>query len=164
MTKDSKTFDGPYPTPESQGIDRGYEAVRAKAEAELEGTMAGPSKPLEQISGEGIKNPEGEFAIPASHTGAPDRQQRGPGPNQAGNSAGDGSVDPQGQQGGTEGGQPGSPSSILPNRIAGTPLANCAERKRQSQQRKGAGTDTAQQRDALEPQPHLCEADDASEP
>ena len=143
MTNDSKTFVGPYPTPESQGIDRGYEAVRAKAEAELEGTMAGPSRPLEQVSGEGIKNPEGEFAIPAPHTGTPDHQQRGPGPNQAGNSAGDGSVDPQGQQGGTEGGQPGSPSPTLPNRIAGTPLANGEERQRQSQQRKGAQTDAA---------------------
>jgi hypothetical protein len=65
MTDDSKTFAGPYPTPEGQGIDSGYEVVRAKAEGELEGTLPGPSKPLEQVSGEGIKNPEGEFAIPA---------------------------------------------------------------------------------------------------
>ena len=143
MTNDSKTFVGPYPTPESQGIDRGYEAVRAKAQAELEGTMAGPAKPLEQVSGEGIKNPEGEFAVPAPHNGTRDHQQRGPGPNQAGNSASDGSVDPQGQQGGTEGGQPSSPSPTLPNRNAGTPLANGEERQRQSQQRKGARTDKA---------------------
>jgi hypothetical protein len=142
MSSDPKTYAGPYPTPESQGIDKGYEAVRDQAKAELAGTMAGPEKPLQQISGEDIKNPEGEFAIPAPRTGSPNQEQRAPGPNQAGNSAGDGSIDPQGQQGGTEGGQPGSPSLELPDRTGGTPLADGDERERQSRQRKGAGVDT----------------------
>jgi hypothetical protein len=58
------------------------------------------------------KNPEGEFAIPAPTTGAQDHEQQRPGPNQAGNSSGEGPIDPQGQQGGTKGGQPESPSPL----------------------------------------------------
>jgi hypothetical protein len=142
MSSDPKTYAGPYPTPESQGIDKGYEAVREVAQKELADTMAGPAKPLQQVSGDGIKNPEGEFAIPAPATGTPDQQKRGRGPNQAGNSSGKGPVDPQGQQGGTEGGQPGSPPLAIPGRTEGTPLADASERERQSTQRKGAGVDT----------------------
>jgi hypothetical protein len=41
--------------------------------------------------------------------GALHQRMPGPGPNLVGNSRGDGAIDPQGQQGGTEGGQPGTP-------------------------------------------------------
>jgi hypothetical protein len=136
------SYKGPYPTPESQGIDKGYEAVRPQAEQELASTMAGPPETLAQISGEGIKNPDGEFAVPAAMTGSPHHGRFGPGPNQAGNSSGDGTVDPQGQQGGTQGGQAASPPLNSPGRTEGTPLAGPEERAKQSTQRKGAGVDT----------------------
>lgn len=132
MTSDPKIHAEPNPAPENQGFDRDYEAVRQVAERELIKAMAGPRKPLQQVSGDDIKNPEGEFAIPAPATGLHGHQHPGPGPNQAGNSSGKGPIDPQGQQGGTEGGQAGSPSLNLPNRTEGTPLANGEERERQS--------------------------------
>src|SRR4051812_8153230 len=99
---------GSYPTPETLGIDRGYEKDRPRAVRELENTMSGPKEPLKEPDVEGIKHPEGEFAVPARFIGT-EAALKGPGPNSVGNSSGQGPIDPQGQQGGTEGGQAGSP-------------------------------------------------------
>jgi hypothetical protein len=131
-----RSYEGPYPTPESRGIDTAYEAVRDQAESELAGTAAEPKQPLQAPTGSDIKNPDGEYAAPSPMTGPRPSVQPGPGPDQVGNSSGRGPVDPQGQQAGTEGGRPGSAPT---NPEAGTPVAEPEERKEESDQRYGAG-------------------------
>jgi len=117
----------PLPTAESIGFDKGYEHARPRAFAALDGQMAGPRH--SDLPKEGVKNPEGECQNPALFTGSPhaDGVEEADG---AGNSAGNGDLDPQGQQGGTLDDQPAKPS--LPSRVR--PLAGAAERS--SQDRK----------------------------
>jgi hypothetical protein len=112
-----------YPTSEAKGIDRGYDAVRDAAKSELKETMTGPEAPLRPVQEDGIKDPDGEFEVPARMP-AIQFEHEGPGPNQTGNSSGRGPVDPQGQQAGTLGGQKADPR--LPNELR--PLANAEER------------------------------------
>jgi hypothetical protein len=95
---------GPYPVSEAWGIARDYEIGQEPPEKD----MAGPAKPLQPPAIDDIKNPHDEFAILAPMTGPIPSEQAGPGPDQVDNSSGRGPIDPQGQQGGTEGGQPGS--------------------------------------------------------
>ena len=95
---------------DAKGMDAAYEKQHAQAVAEMRADMAGPRQTGEPPAGD-VKNPEGEFQTPAPMDGAARPQQPGePGPNGTGNSKGDGSADPQGQQGGTHGGQAGHPS------------------------------------------------------
>lgn len=117
---------GPIHGEAARGYDAAYEADRARALAEQKATMAGePAMP----PGPDAKNPDGEFERPAPMPdGAILGQTPGPGPNQVGNSKGDGTIDPQGQQAGTEGGQPGDPLIVVGERAAGTPLQSQAER------------------------------------
>lgn len=100
------TYDkGPAPDFSVRGYSAAYDADRARAEKELRDTMAG-HPPDAEIHDPTLKNPDGELQAPASMPeGALHRAMAGPGPNLVGNSKGDGSIDPQGQQGGTEGGQ-----------------------------------------------------------
>ena len=130
MNNERKSGYGACPTEESRGIDRGYEAVRETAKEELARTMTGPRHPLQPIAEDGIKNPEGEFEVPAPMPIAA-RETAG--------SNGNAASDPQGQQGGTEGGQPTTPPVSAPGRVPGTPLASAKERVERSTQRSGAG-------------------------
>lgn len=104
-------------------MDRAYEAVHEQALRELNETQPGPRRPLDHSPAEGAKDPEGEFEVPARMTAAHAREA-GLGPNQAGNSSGNGPVDPQGQQASTEGGSRANPS--LPNEIH--PVSDAQER------------------------------------
>ena len=126
---------GPVHGAAAQGYSAAYEADKARAERALTEVMAGAPAPVASDE-TGIKNPDGEFSNPAPmiHPGLGDS---GPGPNGPGNSKGDGSIDPQGQQGGTHGGQAASPG--LPN--AGSPLASAEDRREQSTQRSAGGHD-----------------------
>jgi hypothetical protein len=102
---------GPIQGSAAVGFDAPYMAVRPQAEAELAGTLAGPDSPDPAASG--VMDPEEEVQTPARMPvesighGCPAEQA--PGPNGPGNSACDGSVDPEGQQGGTHGGSPARP-------------------------------------------------------
>jgi hypothetical protein len=104
MKTDRNSHRGPYPISEGRGIARDYEIGQEPPEKD----MGGPAKPLQPPAIDDIKNPHDEFAVPAPMTSPIPSEQAGPGPDQVGNSSGRGPVDPQGQQGGTEGGQPGS--------------------------------------------------------
>jgi hypothetical protein len=84
---------------DARGIDAKYAEVRKQAEKELADTEAGPRvTPAVPADDTEMKNPGGEFQYPSSMTGE-SAQHAGPGPNSAGNSKADGTVDPQGQQG-----------------------------------------------------------------
>jgi len=108
----------------ARGYSAAYDADRDRAEKELRATMAGHTSEAVQDD-PSLKNPDGELQAPASMPeGALLQPMPGPGPNLVGNSGGDGSIDPQGQQGGTEGGQPGTPAIAIGGRPAGTPLAD----------------------------------------
>jgi hypothetical protein len=126
---------GPTHGAEAQGYSAAYEADRARALAAQKACMAGPDAVPPDP---GAKNPDREFEAPAPMPeGAPTPYPSGPGPNAAGNSKGDGTIDPQGQQGGTEGGQPGDPSVIVGEREAGTPLRAPDERDNRRPEEKG---------------------------
>lgn len=106
----------------ARGYSAAYDADRKRAQQELSATMAGhgPGAALDDPT---LKNPDRELQAPASvPEGALHQPPLGPGPNMAGNSKGDGTIDPQGQQGGTEGGEPGFPPLAVEDRAAGTPL------------------------------------------
>jgi hypothetical protein len=121
------------------GYSAAYHADRARAEQELRSIMAGHTP--EAVAGDSsLKNPDRELQAPASMpdgAAATRTQREGPGPNEVGNSRGDGSIDPQGQQGGTEGGQPGSSAIAIGGRRAGTPLAGPDDRHSRRLDRKG---------------------------
>src|SRR5579883_1422700 len=101
------TYDrGPTHGFSARGYSAAYDADRVRAEKELQGTMAGHA-PDAEVADPSLKNPDQELQAPASMPeGASHQAMAGPGPNLTGNSRGDGTIDPQGQQGGTEGGQP----------------------------------------------------------
>lgn len=115
------------PTAESTGFDKGYDNAWPRARAELDGQMAGIRH--SDLPKEGVKTPEGELQNPAPFTGSSHANgvEEADG---AGNSLGNGDIDPQGQQGGTLDGQPAKPT--LPSQVR--PLAGAAERS--SQDRK----------------------------
>ena len=137
MATHDKYEKGPTHGFSARGYDAAYAADRARAEKELASTMAGPKHPLAKDAT--AKNPDNELQMPASMPeGATHQAMAGPGPNGAGNSQGDGTVDPQGQQGGMEGGQPGRPSIAIGDREAGTPLAQAGERGERRADMKGA--------------------------
>ena len=114
--------------------DRPKMVPRAEAPAGLETDGEGNAISVEQHTledrvaarSEGTKNPDHEAEIHAPMVAMRPADQKGPGPNQAGKSPGNGKVDPQGQQGGTEGGSPAVPK--LPNEIH--PVASARERAR----------------------------------
>jgi hypothetical protein len=67
------------------------------AQQDYPGRAGKPSAPT------GVKNPDHEAETPApSSSSMVNEELRGPGPNGAGNSRGNGRVDPQGQQGSTQ--------------------------------------------------------------
>ena len=121
---------------ESKGYDAAYEAVRPKAEAELEATLAGRQSALPD---DDLKNPDGEFQNPAPMPSGTLHDASGGGANGPGNGPGNGVIDPQGQQGGMGGGQPSVPGIQIGGRQGGTPLAYDNERIRESTQRKAGG-------------------------
>jgi hypothetical protein len=125
-----KDFDkGPRHNSQAEGYSAAYERARPQALREERDAMAGPenlSVPDNDIE---MKNPDGEFARPASMSEESSSLPHFDGPNGLGNSKGDGSIDPQGQQGGTEGGQPPKPPLKIGNRPAGTVLEGAAARK-----------------------------------
>lgn len=132
------TYDrGPTHGFSARGYDVAYEADRARAEKELASTMTGPKHPLEGEPTD--KNPDHELQAPASMPeGAPHQAAAGPGPDGPGNSRGDGTIDPQGQQAGTEGGEAGKPPIVIGGRMAGTPLAEPGDRDERRPDVKGA--------------------------
>src|ERR1700761_8916922 len=92
-------YGGPFSFWESKGLDAAYEAVRKQAQRDLENSMAGPKQPLGEPTG--VKNPDGEFSVPAPIAeGRPEeqREDKGPGPL---TSQGFTWIDPEGQQGST---------------------------------------------------------------
>src|SRR4051794_32495021 len=116
------TYDkGPTHGFSARGYSAAYDADRSRAEEELRGTMAGHA-PDAALSDPDLKNPNGELQAPASMPeGSLHHRMHGPGPNLVGNSKGDGSIDPQGQQAGTEGGQAGGSPIEIGGRAAGSP-------------------------------------------
>jgi hypothetical protein len=122
----------------AQGYSAAYERERLGAEQELQSTMAG-HPPDAALGDATLKDPDRELEAPASMPeGFPHQSIAGPGPNGVGNSAGDGSIDPQGQQGGTEGGQAGSSQIAIGGRPAGTPLMEHDRRKERRLDERGA--------------------------
>jgi hypothetical protein len=119
------TYDkGPKHGFSARGYSAAYDADRSRAETELDATLAG-RRSNAAMDDPTLKNPDGELQAPASMPeGRLHQPMAGPGPNMIGNSKGDGTIDPQGQQGGTEGGQPGLPPLAVGDRAAGTPLMN----------------------------------------
>jgi hypothetical protein len=111
MTKPRDTDTGLWTDfSDARGIDLQYERVKAKAEKELDATLAGPSKISVPADDTELKNPDGEFADPAAMVEPPaERAMKG------WDSRGDHMHDPEGQQGGTEGGRPAIPP--LPNEV-----------------------------------------------
>jgi hypothetical protein len=131
MAMNDRYDKGPTHGGSARGYSAAYQADRVRAEQELRSTMAGHTP--EAVAGDtSLKNPYRELQAPASMpdgAAAARSRQEGPGPNEVGNSRGDGSIDPQGQQGGTEGGQPGSSAIAIGGRQAGTPLAGPDDRR-----------------------------------
>jgi len=123
---------GPTHGHSAKGYSAAYEADRPRAEQSLKESMTAAPSPIGRDD-TSLKNPDGEFANPAPMSKPASGTAR-PGPNGVGNSKGDGSIDPQGQQGGTHGGQPASPSLSKHE-----PLANAEERIEQSTQRSAGG-------------------------
>jgi hypothetical protein len=134
---------GPVHGSAAAGISAAYDRDRNRAEAELQATIAGPRDRPAVDNDPEVKNPDGEWENPAPMTASRRRDPQPPGPvtasgsetvgdqpNQAGNSKGDGTIDPQGQQGGTHGGSAARPS-LGPAEIDG-PLETPDERKRRS--------------------------------
>jgi hypothetical protein len=123
---------GPTHGGSARGYSAAYEADRPRAQRALDQSMTGVSPPLDPDDA-GIKDPDKEFAHPAPMI-HPAPGNVGPGPNNLGNSKGDGSIDPQGQQAGTHGGQPGSEAPG-----SGGPLASEEGRIDRSTQRSAGG-------------------------
>jgi hypothetical protein len=124
---------------DAKGIDAAYEKERAEAVAKLHDDMAGPKRTGMPPDGDS-KNPEGEFERPAPmDIRAKPEHPVEPGPNGPGNSKGDGTIDPQGQQGGTHGGQPGRPLTPRGPDASGTPLETAEERRHRSMPQRGSG-------------------------
>ena len=82
------------------GFDASYDAVRAEGGRDLKNAMAGPNPPLQEPAG--VKNPDGEFAVPAPmgerRTGKDAGNPGHPGPLSP---QGFTPNDPEGQQGAT---------------------------------------------------------------
>ena len=115
---------------DAAGFSAAYDRDRTKAEAELKATTAGPrGQPAADNDAE-AKNPDGEWEDPAPMTASRPRRPTVPGPDEAGNSKGGGSIDPQGQQGGTHGGSRAEPP-LAPAETGG-PLASPDDRKDRS--------------------------------
>ena len=136
MTKDAKPWNW-HEFSDAKGIEGAYRAERPAAVADMKQDMAGPEGAASELA-PGLKNPDEEFQSPAPM----DKRARtgiDQGPNGVGNSKGDGSIDPQGQQGGTGGGQPGSHPSAAGQHVPGTPLESDEERRRHSMPQRGSG-------------------------
>ena len=105
MAVDDTYGKGPTHGYSARGYSAAYDKDRDRAEKELNATMKPPSSGAPPDLS--VKNPDHEFETPASMPpGSSAIGSRFDGPSGPGNSRGDGSIDPQGQQGGTEGGQP----------------------------------------------------------
>jgi len=138
MAVNDKYDKGPKHGYEARGYSAAYDARAPAAERELKATMAGHD-PAAEMDDPTLKNPDHELEAPAS---MPEGSLAvgtvaAAGPNDVGNSRGDGIIDPQGQQGGTEGGQPGTPAIAIGGRPAGTPLAQGEDRQDRQAGEKG---------------------------
>jgi hypothetical protein len=122
---------GPTHGDSAEGYSGAYDAQRSVDQRSKSNTMPDRHMSVE-ADDTSLKNPEGEFDNPAPMV-HPRSGQTGPGPNGPGNSKGDGSIDPQGQQGGTHGGQRSDPNE------PSIPLAGPQERVEQSNQRRAGG-------------------------
>jgi hypothetical protein len=92
---------GPIHGAAAEGFGAAYERDKASARKDVDATLAGP-KPANVPIDADVKNPDHEAERPApSSPSLVNDTLRGPGPNGAGNSQGDGRIDPQGQQGST---------------------------------------------------------------
>jgi hypothetical protein len=122
--RDNEYGKGPTHGYAAEGLDAAYRKDRERAERELDEIEAGPKAGMGIAADDtDMKNPDGEGEAPAPMTG-PRAGAAGPGPDVVGNSRGDGTVDPQGQQAGTEGGQAGKPRLDG----EGVPLASAQDR------------------------------------